>query len=174
MRRVDSGAVRCGLRRAADTLSGSCPERTTPIALSSREEKLERAKGFEPSTPTLARSCSTPELHPHPWERRPTVTGDRQSYAKCGQRMQQPATGNRKWHKSPISLSFWRNWPEIVATSLPNQPRRGTSPIETPSIHVTIGAILQTSPARSRKVRRVERARNRNWPTIQQGRNCHR
>ena len=30
------------------------------------EEKLERAKGFEPSTPTLARSCSTPELHPHP------------------------------------------------------------------------------------------------------------
>src|SRR5438128_2650225 len=30
------------------------------------EEKLERAKGYEPSTPTLARSCSTPELHPHP------------------------------------------------------------------------------------------------------------
>src|ERR1700679_1565986 len=27
---------------------------------------LERAKGFEPSTPTLARLCSTPELHPHP------------------------------------------------------------------------------------------------------------
>jgi hypothetical protein len=26
--------------------------------------KLERAKGFEPSTPTLARLCSTPELHP--------------------------------------------------------------------------------------------------------------
>src|SRR2546429_4240175 len=26
---------------------------------------LERAKGFEPSTPTLARSCSTPELHPN-------------------------------------------------------------------------------------------------------------
>ena len=29
-------------------------------------KKLERAKGFEPSTPTLARLCSTPELHPHP------------------------------------------------------------------------------------------------------------
>src|ERR1700704_249902 len=28
---------------------------------------MERAKGFEPSTPTLARSCSTPELHPHPF-----------------------------------------------------------------------------------------------------------
>ena len=27
-------------------------------------KKLERAKGFEPSTPTLARSCSTPELRP--------------------------------------------------------------------------------------------------------------
>ena len=31
---------------------------------SSRFEKLERAKGFEPSTPTLARLCSTPELRP--------------------------------------------------------------------------------------------------------------
>ena len=27
---------------------------------------LERAMGFEPTTPTLARLCSTPELHPHP------------------------------------------------------------------------------------------------------------
>ena len=26
--------------------------------------ELERVKGFEPSTPTLARLCSTPELHP--------------------------------------------------------------------------------------------------------------
>jgi hypothetical protein len=35
------------------------------------QDNLERAKGFEPSTPTLARSCSTPELHPHPrdWRR---------------------------------------------------------------------------------------------------------
>jgi hypothetical protein len=29
-------------------------------------ESLERAMGFEPTTPTLARLCSTPELHPHP------------------------------------------------------------------------------------------------------------
>src|SRR5215472_8804307 len=28
-------------------------------------EDLERARGFEPPTPTLARLCSTPELHPH-------------------------------------------------------------------------------------------------------------
>jgi hypothetical protein len=40
------------------------------------EENLERAKGFEPSTPTLARSCSTPELHPHPLRCRRTVIGD--------------------------------------------------------------------------------------------------
>ena len=31
---------------------------------------MERAKGFEPSTPTLARLCSTPELHPHPRSRK--------------------------------------------------------------------------------------------------------
>ena len=28
------------------------------------DRNLERAKGFEPSTPTLARLCSTPELRP--------------------------------------------------------------------------------------------------------------
>jgi hypothetical protein len=33
-------------------------------ALQRLAESLERAKGFEPSTPTLARSCSTPELRP--------------------------------------------------------------------------------------------------------------
>src|SRR5262249_23712906 len=41
------------------------------VKLSARPaRKLERAKGLEPSTPTLARSCSTTELHPHPrWRR---------------------------------------------------------------------------------------------------------
>ena len=43
---------------------------TTSARLASQSTQLERAKGFEPSTPTLARSCSTPELHPHPWARR--------------------------------------------------------------------------------------------------------
>ena len=39
-------------------------------------ERLERAKGLEPSTPTLARSCSTTELHPHPrWRRWLAVNG---------------------------------------------------------------------------------------------------
>src|SRR3954454_9570297 len=35
---------------------------------------LERAKGFEPSTPTLARLCSTPELHPRSAARSPGKT----------------------------------------------------------------------------------------------------
>ena len=38
------------------------PQRRTGLCF----EFLERAKGFEPSTPTLARLCSTPELRPHP------------------------------------------------------------------------------------------------------------
>ena len=62
---------------------------------------LERAKGLEPSTPTLARSCSTTELHPHP----KLVGGNDpcrqpQSYAKCALRMQQPDDGARL-EKSP-------------------------------------------------------------------------
>src|SRR3954466_9891722 len=52
--------------------------------------RLERAKGFEPSTPTLARSCSTPELHPHPrtgeW-----VAAGRARYAKW-------RPGLQHWH----------------------------------------------------------------------------
>ena len=54
--------------------NGGSPAEATP---QKPAEKLERAKGFEPSTPTLARSCSTPELHPHPldiwpiWHYRP-------------------------------------------------------------------------------------------------------
>ena len=38
---------------------------TTAFSITSKSLiKLERAKGFEPSTPTLARLCSTPELRP--------------------------------------------------------------------------------------------------------------
>ena len=39
--------------------------------------RLERVKGFEPSTPTLARLCSTPELHPRCCM---VIAGDRQEY----------------------------------------------------------------------------------------------
>src|SRR3954447_25482783 len=52
-------------------------------------ENLERAKGLEPSTPTLARSCSTTELHPHPrWRRTRAVNGRRMTNAdrECNRR----------------------------------------------------------------------------------------
>src|ERR1700722_5958045 len=64
-----------------------------PICPGRTGELLERAKGFEPSTPTLARSCSTTELHPHPRGRR-WCADDGQSYAKCGPRMQQLVYGS--------------------------------------------------------------------------------
>jgi hypothetical protein len=56
---------------------GSAPRANCVQTPGNDPGKLERAKGFEPSTPTLARSCSTPELHPHPldiwpkWQFRP-------------------------------------------------------------------------------------------------------
>jgi hypothetical protein len=78
---------RCGMKRSSnETRAGSQmgPKTARPpigglslIACSfAIEENLERAKGLEPSTPTLARSCSTTELHPHPrWRRTLAVNG---------------------------------------------------------------------------------------------------
>src|SRR6185312_10224590 len=40
--------------------------RAASADLSQVLDLLERARGFEPPTPTLARLCSTPELHPRP------------------------------------------------------------------------------------------------------------
>jgi hypothetical protein len=50
--------------------------------------------GFEPTTPTLARLCSTPELHPHPRRvKRPSAPlGVADSAAKLCQRAQTFAT----------------------------------------------------------------------------------
>jgi hypothetical protein len=78
-----------------------CPGRTIRV--------LERAKGFEPSTPTLARSCSTTELHPHPRGWRRWLAGNGQSYAKCGRRMQQPARDLRIGSHNRLSELIWRN-----------------------------------------------------------------
>src|SRR4051812_7789585 len=61
----------------------SPPKRRAFVGLHSLGEKLERAKGLEPSTPTLARSCSTTELHPHPLTAA-IARQQRRSYAKCG------------------------------------------------------------------------------------------
>src|SRR5712692_6518328 len=44
--------------------------------------ELERAEGFEPSTPTLARLCSTPELRPHPTDPYHTRGGGLQEVAR--------------------------------------------------------------------------------------------
>src|SRR5260370_1947325 len=74
------------------TTNNKAAGRRLVVELSLCHQKiLERAKGFEPSTPTLARSCSTTELHPHPRDWRRSLTGNAQSYAKYGPRMQQPA-----------------------------------------------------------------------------------
>ncbi len=69
------------------------------------KEKMERAKGLEPSTPTLARSCSTTELHPHPRSQR-LLASDEQSYAKCRPRMQQPVIPPPNAGERPISRGF--------------------------------------------------------------------
>jgi hypothetical protein len=92
-----------------------------------RPSTLERAKGFEPSTPTLARLCSTPELHPHPrrqWplpaallcqmgERKATdsascgVAAWAQFHGSCGF---EPAIGNEKnmpYGAKPVLDLLW-------------------------------------------------------------------
>ena len=84
------------MRAAASTRR--CPMSESPHARTLMHfvvmEVLERAKGLEPSTPTLARSCSTTELHPHPGLTA-IAHRQRQSYAKCGPRMQQPAQAGK-------------------------------------------------------------------------------
>jgi hypothetical protein len=65
--------------------------------------ELERAKGFEPSTPTLARLCSTPELHPHPYGG--TVTPAAGDLCQTPRRFATSglAQGNRR-HWQPLQL----------------------------------------------------------------------
>ena len=115
------------------------------------EGKLERAKGLEPSTPTLARSCSTTELHPHPrWRRtlavngRPMPNADRECNSPRAVRCHAD---------HPISLTNGTNRSETT-------PKRGLSSPQAPRLEPKIrlparrGAIraifrtsLPTSPA---------------------------
>ena len=91
-RRLRAGAERAGqsgnfidTRLIAKATSVTCASATNDKAATRRPvidpvvchgKNLERAKGLEPSTPTLARSCSTTELHPHPrWRRTLAVNG---------------------------------------------------------------------------------------------------
>ena len=48
-------AVRYDLRRAADTLSGSLPERATPIALSSQGRETGAGEGIRTLDPDLGK-----------------------------------------------------------------------------------------------------------------------
>ena len=57
--------IRCFAAIGGCYVVASAPSADPPLALEAFK-KLERARGFEPPTPTLARLCSTPELHPHP------------------------------------------------------------------------------------------------------------
>ena len=80
---------------------------------------MERAKGFEPSTPTLARSCSTPELHPHPKAGGRSTAARAQTYAKCG-----AANATARYEVvCPKSPPYW------MATAIPepSENQEGTS-----------------------------------------------
>ena len=95
--------------------SGEADERLgRGLAKQRRSAKVERAKGFEPSTPTLARLCSTPELHPHPWrmsapgvplmaEDRGGCNGNRRA------KLAQPATDNPASRRERVGLHAVRH-----------------------------------------------------------------
>jgi copper ion binding protein len=95
--RALKGRSRAGLRpvwHRSGALPRPLPRGLPPLGIVGKSLiLLERAKGLEPSTPTLARSCSTTELHPHPKLPPATKRGQRQTYAKCASRMQQPGDG---------------------------------------------------------------------------------
>ena len=96
------------------------PEDPTLACFSSLEKCLERAKGFEPSTPTLARLCSTPELHPHPRHPR------RSAWPGFCPKAFRMASGSMK-----IFCRLWRGrcfgWP-AHAVSAPLSPGGGAVP----------------------------------------------
>ena len=108
------------------------------------QENLERAKGFEPSTPTLARSCSTPELHPHPRSWRRWV---RRQRAELCQMRPMNATTVERWNRRLARTACQRlgkapKKPEIkLATSVrprsPARARQARGAIEIPTSTAT-------------------------------------
>ena len=84
---------------------------------------LERAMGFEPTTPTLARLCSTPELHPHDALR---PAAPRRLYASTSASAQRPwsltiapvaSSGKRRFAATLV----WR--PPAAGSALPSAIR---------------------------------------------------
>src|SRR5438045_410088 len=57
---------------------------------------MERAKGFEPSTPTLARLCSTPELRPRSRRRPRSYRGDSDLQPRLDRRPLRPRPASAK------------------------------------------------------------------------------
>ena len=104
-------------------LNASLQRRGNPRSATCHAErlgrKLERAKGLEPSTPTLARSCSTTELHPHPVSVAmcAPATG-----VVCQKRAANAtATGSIDWHSRPYRSGFGVESPQR-SSEPPNQP----------------------------------------------------
>jgi hypothetical protein len=80
--------------------------------------------GFEPTTPTLARLCSTPELHPHPKEAYHHRYGwawpmARPSYAKeCKPLQHGLATAPMRHYQALKRNDFGLNWDFALASCL--------------------------------------------------------
>jgi hypothetical protein len=77
--------------------------------------------GFEPTTPTLARLCSTPELHPHPRVvRRPSerlgITGPPPSYAKERIALQPRPSGTGQPHDATSRRNLTTTEIRVVGT----------------------------------------------------------
>jgi putative thioredoxin len=81
------------------------------------QENLERAKGFEPSTLTLARLCSTPELHPH---------SSRRAAKSLGSTATRAYMPNRVVDCNPKLRAGRRPFPSSVSPGLASGTLRGT------------------------------------------------
>jgi hypothetical protein len=92
-----------GLFRQIETGSGALKVRS---CFDFSRINLERAKGFEPSTPTLARSCSTPELHPRPKSGRSNGCAEHRAAMPKGEKLcNHPAWPFHPRHHAPLVAS---------------------------------------------------------------------
>jgi hypothetical protein len=116
--------------RSSVKRSASQPD-TTSFLIGS----LERAKGFEPSTPTLARSCSTTELHPHPRGRR-WCSRSADEFGRIGRYRPRIREIGPKWRKWPLTC-VRTGLPAIVAACF------GLCPRYPPPIRVGLSGTLR-------------------------------
>jgi hypothetical protein len=87
--------------------------------------RLERAKGFEPSTPTLARLCSTPELRPHPDRHWPAAPPMPNGDAECNR----DRVGAESSFRLKLTREFAGRLPgDTVSGAFGVSPRRSPAP----------------------------------------------